>query len=75
MFTLAAISISGMLWFLIYVACVVGFIYGLRWLAGKAGIAINDTVWQIVGFILVCLLLLYLLGALGGGSSGPLFVR
>jgi Flp pilus assembly protein protease CpaA len=75
MFTLAAISISGLLWFLIYVACLVAFIFALRWLAAKARWAINDTVWSILGFILVCFLLLYLLGALGGGSSAPLFRR
>jgi hypothetical protein len=75
MFTLAAISISGMLWFLVYAACLVGFVWALRFLAGKAGWAITDPWWGLFGFILICLLLLYLLGAFGGGSSGPLFVR
>jgi hypothetical protein len=72
MFGLAVISISGLLWFLIYAACLVGFVMALRWLAGKLGWSVSDPIWGIVGFVLLCFLLLYLLGAVG--SPGP-FVR
>jgi hypothetical protein len=70
--TLAAISITGMLWFLIYAACLVGFVLALRWLAGKLGWTVPEPVWAIIGFICICILLLWLVGALG---SGPILVR
>lgn len=73
MFTLAVISVSGLIWFLIYAAIIVCFVWALRWLAAKASLTIPEPVWGILGFILLCFLALWLLGALGGG--GPLFVR
>ena len=73
MFTLAVISISGLLWFLIYGAVIVGFVWGIRFLAGKMGWSIPEPVWGLIGFVLLCLLGLYLLGAIGGG--GPLVTR
>ena len=73
MFTVAAISISGLFWFLIYAAVLVCFVWGCRWLAAKAGWTIPEPVWAILGFILLCFLALYLLGAIGDGRA--LFTR
>ena len=68
MLAIIAISLVGVIKFLIAVAVVVFLILGLKWLAGQVGFAIPQPMWAVLGFILVLLLLLYALGVFGAGG-------
>ena len=64
-----AISLTGVIYFLL-ACCVLCFlIVGLRYLAGIMGVVVPPPMWAILGFVLFLLLLLYALGAFGGGGG------
>jgi hypothetical protein len=64
-FLAVAISILGICYFLLACAAVVFLIWGLRWLAGIAGIAIPQFVWALLGFVLVILLIIMFVSGSG----------
>jgi len=70
MFGLAiSISLVGVIYFLIAVAILAILIVGLRWLMAQMGVTVPQPIWAILGFILFLLILLWFLGAIGGGVS------
>ena len=70
MFGLAiSISLVGVIYFLIAVAILAILIVGLKWLLAQMGVSVPQPIWAILGFILFLLILLWFLGAIGGGVS------
>ena len=72
MFSLATISATGLLWFLVYIAVLVCFILILKWLFAKLGWGFGDPIWAVIG--LICFLLL-LIWFIQGGLGPPVFGR
>lgn len=69
MTTLAlTISLTGVIYFLIAVAILVLLIVGVRYLLSLAGVTVPQPIWAILGIILFLIILLYALGAIGGGG-------
>jgi hypothetical protein len=64
-----AISLTGVIYFLLAVCVIAILVVGLRWLMAQMGVAVPQPVWAILGFMLFLVLLLYFLGAIGGGVS------
>jgi len=66
---LVTISAAGVVYFLLGCCVVVLLVWGLRYLASLAGIAIPQPLWGLFGFVLVLLLILYALGVFGAGGG------
>ncbi len=64
-----SISLVGVIYFLIAVAVLCILIVGLRWLMAQMGVVVPQPIWAILGFILFLVILLYALGAFGGGGG------
>ena len=64
------ISLSGVIYFLIALAILALLIVGARYLLGLMGVVIPQPVWAILGLILFLVILLWFIGAIGGGPSG-----
>jgi hypothetical protein len=70
MFGLAlAISLTGVIYFLLALVVLCFLIVGVRHLLGLAGIALPQPMWALIGFALFLIVLLYALGAFGGGGG------
>jgi hypothetical protein len=70
MFTTAvAISLVGVIYFLLAVAVLCILIVGLRWLMAQMGVVVPPPIWGILGFMLFLVLVLYALGAFGGAGG------
>ena len=64
-----SISLTGVIYFLLACCALVFLVIGLRYLAGLAGVNVPQQFWALLGFVLFLLLLLYALGAFGGGGG------
>jgi hypothetical protein len=70
MFTTAlAISLTGVIYFLLALVVLCFLIVGVRYLLGLAGIALPQPMWALIAFALFLIVLLYALGAFGGGGG------
>lgn len=69
----ATISLSGIVYFLLCFAVLVFVLWGVEVLLAQIGVAVPRPALVIVGFIILCLVLLWFLGAIGSG--GPVIVR
>jgi hypothetical protein len=70
MFTTAvAISLVGVIYFLLAVGVLCILILGLRWLMAQMGVVVPQPIWAILGFMLFLVLVLYALGAFGGAGG------
>ena len=72
MASILAISIylSGVVYFLLALCVLALLVVGTRYLLGMMGVVVPPPVWAIVGFILFLIILLWFLGAIGGGPGG-----
>jgi hypothetical protein len=68
MFTVAAITLTSVIYFLLAVCVLCFLIVGLKYLMGLMGVVVPQPMWAILGFILFLVLLLYFLGAFGSGG-------
>lgn len=68
-----AISISGVIYFLIALCVLALLIVGVRYVLGLVGVSVPQPIWAVLGFILFLIVLLWFLGAIGGGPSGVSF--
>jgi hypothetical protein len=70
MFSLAAsISLTGVIYFLLALVALCFLIVGARYLLGLAGVVIPQPMWALIAFALFLIVLLYALGAFGGGGG------
>lgn len=68
------ISLSGVIYFLLALAVLALLIVGTRYLLGLMGVTVPPPVWAILGLILFLVVLLWFLGAIGGGP-GSVVIR
>jgi hypothetical protein len=64
-----SISLTSVVYFLLAVCVIAILVVGLRWLLAQMGVTVPQPIWAILGFMLFLILLLYFLGAIGGGVS------
>jgi len=64
-----SISLSGVAYFLLALCVLALLVIGTRYLLSTMGVTVPPPVWAICGFILFLVVVLYFLGALGGGVS------
>ena len=70
MFGLAvAISLTGVIYFLIALCVIAILVVGVRWLLAQMGVVIPPPILAILGFLLFLVVLLWFLGAIGGPVS------
>ena len=62
------ISLVGVIHFLLAVAVVALLVLGLKWLFAQLQWSVPQPIWAVLGFILFLVVLLYALGAFGGGG-------
>lgn len=67
------LSISGIVYFLLAICVLALLIVGVRYVLGLMGVSVPQPIWAILGFILFLIVLLWFLGAIGGGPSGVSF--
>lgn len=67
------LSLTSVIYFLIWLCVLAILIVGVRWLLAQMGVVIPPPVLAILGFLLFLILLLYFLGAFG--AAGPVSLR
>jgi len=64
-----AISLTGVIYFLLALCVIAILVVGVRWLLGQMGVTIPNPILAILGFMLFLIVLLWFMGVIGGGSS------
>ena len=67
-----AISLTGVIYFLLALVVLCFLIWGVRYLLALMGVSVPQPIWALIGFGLFLIVLLYALGAFGG-SGGVTF--
>jgi len=64
-----AISLTGVIYFLIALCVIAILVVGVKWLLAQMGVVIPPPILAILGFLLFLIVLLWFLGVIGGGVA------